>query len=175
MSYQIESNEGMGDALRRIAIELIDDAIARTEAPGADRQEVVREVRRACKKWRGLLRLVRPAPKLYATENARIRDAEHDVGADADAGVDATRLLEGAKCLQMSQVCLHRCRCRNRLSDHDDDNDDRCRACQRGRSRLAGLRRSLASEKPKALRERLRGYCAAMRQQQQGISERASA
>ena len=42
MSYQIESNEGMGDALRRIAIELIDDAIARTEAPGADRQDVVR-------------------------------------------------------------------------------------------------------------------------------------
>ena len=63
-----------------------------------------------------------------------------------------TRLLESAKCLQMSQVCLHRCRCRcrcrNRLSDHDDDNDndDRCQACQRGRSRLVGLRRSLARE-----------------------------
>lgn len=219
ISYQIEPNEGVGDTLRRIAIELIDEAIARTKAPGADRHEVVHEVRKACKKLRGLMQLARPAaPKLYATENARIRDAKHDVGADADAdadaGVDATveafhEWRKRAKYLRYHLRLLRPSwphgleRTRDEVKtlgdllgeDHDlavlartlapgieaeAERVELLRALVLRRSELLrrqahrlGLR--IYSEKPKALRQRLRGYWAAMRKQQQGISECASA
>jgi len=45
-----------------------------------------------------------------------------------------TRLIEGANCLQMSQVRPDRCR--NRLSDDDNDNDDRSPACQNAKSEI---------------------------------------
>ena len=91
MSYQFEPCETVGDGLRRIAAELIDDAVARTEEREADRHEVVHEVRKDCKKLRGLLRLVRPAaPGLYATENAYFRDAAAalSVVRDAEASIE---------------------------------------------------------------------------------------
>jgi CHAD domain-containing protein len=76
MTYQFEPDEAVDTGLRRIAKELIDDAIAWSEKPDADLHEAVHEVRKDCKKIRGLLRIVRPAaPKLYAAENAAFRDA----------------------------------------------------------------------------------------------------
>ena len=91
MSYQLEIAEPIDVGVRRIAEELIEDAIARIEAPERDRHETVHEVRKNCKKLRGLLRLIRPqVPDLYKAENKYFRDAAASL-----SGVrDATAALE---------------------------------------------------------------------------------
>lgn len=74
--------------LRRIAARQIGGAIAALDAR-APLDETVHEVRKRCKKLRGLARLVRPCLDGYARENATFRDA-----ADALALLrDATVLL----------------------------------------------------------------------------------
>ncbi|NGX16316.1 CHAD domain-containing protein [Wenzhouxiangella sp. XN24] len=86
MNYQLEINEPIDVGVRRIATELIDDAIARIEAPDRDPHEVVHEVRKDCKKLRGLLRLIRPqVPKLYKAENKYFRDAAAALSGIRDA------------------------------------------------------------------------------------------
>jgi len=92
MSYQLKVSEPIDDGVRRIATELIDEAIARVEAPDRDRHEAVHEVRKNCKRVRGLLRLIRPrAPKLYRVENARFRDTAASLSGirDADAALES--------------------------------------------------------------------------------------
>jgi CHAD domain-containing protein len=92
MSYQLEIAEPIDVGVRRIANELIDDAIARIEAAGRDRHEVVHEVRKNCKKLRGLLRLIRPqVPHLYKAENKHFRDAAASLSGirDAEAALES--------------------------------------------------------------------------------------
>jgi len=92
MAYQFEISEPIDVGVRRIAMELIDDAIARVEAADRDRHEVVHEVRKNCKRLRGLLRLIRPvAPKLYRAENKRFRDATAPLSGlrDAEASLES--------------------------------------------------------------------------------------
>ncbi len=92
MAYALRLNKSVKHGLRRIAAELIDDSIALVEREDADRDEVVHEVRKNCKKLRGLLRLVRPcAPDLYALENAFFRDAAQSLSTlrDAEASIEA--------------------------------------------------------------------------------------
>jgi len=92
MSYQLEIAEPIDVGVRRIATELIDDAIARVEAPDRDRHDAVHEVRKNCKKLRGLLRLIRPrAPKLYKAENKHFRDAAASLSGirDAEAALES--------------------------------------------------------------------------------------
>jgi CHAD domain-containing protein len=91
MAYQFEHHEPIDDGVRRIAAELIDDAIEWVEAEHADPHEVVHEVRKDCKKLRGLLRLVRKAaPALYKYENAVFRDAAASLSRvrDAEAAIE---------------------------------------------------------------------------------------
>lgn len=91
MSYQIQPNQPIETEVRRIATELIDDAIARAEDPNAVANDAVHEVRKSCKRMRGLLRLVRPAaPDLYRNENARFRDAAAALSGlrDAEASIE---------------------------------------------------------------------------------------
>lgn len=92
MSYQLEIAEPIDAGVRRIAREVIDDAIAHVEAPDRDRHEVVHEVRKNCKKLRGLLRLVRPrVPELYKAENKYFRDAAASLSGvrDAEAALES--------------------------------------------------------------------------------------
>lgn len=92
MSYQLEIAEPIDVGVSRIANELIDDAIARVEAPDRDRHEAVHEVRKNCKKVRGLLRLVRPrVPDLYKAENKFFRDAAASLSGirDAEAALES--------------------------------------------------------------------------------------
>ncbi len=91
MSYHFRLDEPVDQGLRRIATELIDDNIAWAERSGTDQQEVVHEVRKNCKKLRGLLRLVRPrASGFYAEENGLFRDAAQSLSMmrDADASIE---------------------------------------------------------------------------------------
>lgn len=91
MAYQFEQGEPIDAGVRRIAGELIDDATGRVEAAHADPHEVVHEVRKDCKKLRGLLRLIRKsAPALYREENAVFRDAAASLSAirDTEAAIE---------------------------------------------------------------------------------------
>lgn len=92
MSYELEIAEPIDVGVRRIANELIDDAIARVEAPDRDRHNAVHEVRKNCKQLRGLLRLIRPrVPGLYKAENKHFRDAAASLSGirDAEAALES--------------------------------------------------------------------------------------
>jgi CHAD domain-containing protein len=87
MPYAIlPADETVEAALRRIAREEAEGALAaiRREGPLGPR---VHEMRKAVKKLRGLLRLVRPAFPEAAAENARLRDAGRALSDLRDAAV----------------------------------------------------------------------------------------
>ncbi|MDX1650525.1 MAG: CHAD domain-containing protein [Myxococcota bacterium] len=77
MPYRIQANESVQEALARIAAEQLDRAEAELEDPRLDLHATVHQVRKRCKKVRGLLRLVRPAltDGVYRRENDALRDA----------------------------------------------------------------------------------------------------
>jgi len=89
MSYQIQPGEDPETGLRRIAGGEIARARAELEET-SDPHEAVHEVRKRCKRLRGLLRLHRPALPRYAAENAAIRDTARLLSELRDA----TSLLE---------------------------------------------------------------------------------
>lgn len=73
--YFALSDASIGDGFRRIATEQIVRAIRAAGDTGRDAGLRIHDVRRRCKRLRGLLRLVRPGFSEFARENARIRDA----------------------------------------------------------------------------------------------------
>ncbi|QEG42099.1 CHAD domain-containing protein [Roseimaritima ulvae] len=76
MPYQIKRSESVQHAVRRIAREQLTKAIAEIDDSLLDRHKVIHQVRKRCKKLRGLIRLVRPAlGKTYGRENDALRDA----------------------------------------------------------------------------------------------------
>ena len=58
MSYSIQPGERLIDGLRRIAVEQLDRAIDEVDDATIDRNVVVHQVRKRCKKIRAMLRLV---------------------------------------------------------------------------------------------------------------------
>jgi CHAD domain-containing protein len=83
----LTSDETVADGVRRIGGEQIDRAIAEVLDPDLDRHVAVHQVRKRCKKLRGLLRLVRDAlgTETYAAENVWFRDAARALSATRDA------------------------------------------------------------------------------------------
>jgi CHAD domain-containing protein len=81
------TDEVVADGVRRIGGEQIDKAIAEVLDPDLDRHVAVHQVRKRCKKLRGLLRLVRDAigAETYQAENAWFRDAARALSATRDA------------------------------------------------------------------------------------------
>lgn len=76
MAYRFKfDDETVGAGVRRIAIGQIDKAISELDDPSLDARLTVHQVRKRCKKVRGLVRLVRPAFPAYRRENAAYRDA----------------------------------------------------------------------------------------------------
>ncbi|MCR8547850.1 CHAD domain-containing protein [Salipiger sp. P9] len=100
MAYRIQtSDRSLTAALRRIAEEQLGAAIAETKRPVAEADEAIHNIRKHCKKLRGLYRLMRSGFADYAEENAAARDAARMSSSLRDAGVllktfDA--LLEGS-------------------------------------------------------------------------------
>ena len=88
MAYRFARNDAsVEQALRRIASEQIDWAIGTIDASTTGADDPVHEVRKSCKKIRGLLRLVRPAFAAYADENAAFRDISRAISTLRDAAV----------------------------------------------------------------------------------------
>ena len=88
MPYRLLSEDGSLEAgLRRVATEQVDKALAALETSGEARAKGVHEVRKACKKLRALIRMVRPSFAAYPRENAAFRDIAALLGPLRDAGV----------------------------------------------------------------------------------------
>jgi CHAD domain-containing protein len=120
------------DAVRRIACEQIDNALASLKQP--DRGEAIHEVRQRCKKLRALVRLVRPAFPSYREENAVFRDIAGLFGGLRDAEVVQALYDDLAACSTAPPV-------RRRRAEpgpaHGADVDD---AIQEARRRLSAAR-----------------------------------
>ena len=86
MAYRLKrKDDGVGNAVRRIADEQIGKALASIDS--AERAEAVHDVRKRCKKLRGLIRLVRPAFGGYSDENAAFRGIARMISGARDAKV----------------------------------------------------------------------------------------
>lgn len=86
MGFSFSQRSKVGSQVRKIAAEQIDAALDDIAA-SEDFDDTVHELRRRCKKIRGLLRLVRPNFPDFATENAAFRDAANALSASRDAAV----------------------------------------------------------------------------------------
>jgi CHAD domain-containing protein len=88
MTYRYERDfSTVQDGIREIAAELIEDAAACIDAKGGDIHQKVHGARKACKKLRGLIRIVRPILPGYASENAAFREAGRKLSFLRDGGV----------------------------------------------------------------------------------------
>lgn len=99
MAYRLTRDASVAEEIKRIAREQIDKALAEVDNPELDVHATIHQVRKRCKKIRGLLRLVRPAiGKTYRRENRAYRDA-----AAALSGLrDAQSIISA-----YDQVCSH--------------------------------------------------------------------
>lgn len=91
MAYELDPAQPLDAEFRRIATDLLDHAVEQIDGADADPHEAIHEVRKDCKKLRGLLRLIRPAvPRLYKHENAAVRDAAASLSVlrDAEAAIE---------------------------------------------------------------------------------------
>lgn len=88
MPYRFKTGKDATREVRRIVHEQIDRAIHELTSDELPRDEVVHQVRKRCKKIRGVLRLARPGlGSVYKTENAWYRDAARRLSDVRDAEV----------------------------------------------------------------------------------------
>lgn len=85
MGYRLKPDKTVQKNIRRIAREQIDKALGEINDPELDRHQAIHQVRKRCKKLRGLVRLVRPElGKAYQRENARFRDIARNLAGMRD-------------------------------------------------------------------------------------------
>ncbi len=88
MAFKFKRTEKIGDGLRRIAGEQIERALGEIDNADLDPGTTVHQVRKRCKKLRGLLRLVRPVlGKTYKAENVSLRDTARLLSELRDANI----------------------------------------------------------------------------------------
>ncbi len=85
MAYRLRRKKSVQKSIRKVACEQIDRAIAEILDEQLDRHETVHQVRKRCKKVRGLVRLVRPVFADYQGENEFFRDAARELSYVRDA------------------------------------------------------------------------------------------
>jgi CHAD domain-containing protein len=86
MSYRLHFNKSLADGMPRIVREQLDRAIAELTGDDTDLPEAVHQVRKRCKKIRGLLRLFRGSfSASYSQKNAWFRDLARRLSAARDA------------------------------------------------------------------------------------------
>jgi CHAD domain-containing protein len=87
MSFEIKPDESVRKAIRRVVRKQLDKASGYLTKSKSDRDEAVHEARKAFKKVRALLRLVRPVigDSAYRTQNACFRDTARPLRGVRDA------------------------------------------------------------------------------------------
>lgn len=99
MSYRFESNLSVAENVRRTAREQYCMAVSELADEQLPRDQAVHQVRKHCKKLRGLLRLVRPVlGQTYDEENTFLRDLARSLGGtrDLDTATEAYDALMAA-------------------------------------------------------------------------------
>lgn len=86
MAYVIKRRDDLAERVRLVALSQVEGALQRLAAP-EDFDATVHQLRKATKKLRALLRLVRPAFKPYAEENAAFRQIAGSLAGARDAAV----------------------------------------------------------------------------------------
>ncbi|WP_175566962.1 CHAD domain-containing protein [Rhodovulum sp. ES.010] len=128
MTYRLKlSDKTSQDALRRIAVEEVDSALAELDDAEMDLHEKVHQVRKRAKKLRGLIRLVRPHFPDHARENAAIRDAARRISGlrDREARVETyDKLMVATGATGFDEVHAHLVAVRDAASGHDHVADD---------------------------------------------------
>lgn len=97
MAYSFrETDTDLTAALRRVARSQVETGIAEFDDPGLSQAEAIHQVRKRCKKVRGLLRLVRPGFSAYGEENRHFRDLARLLSdaRDATAQIETLNALE---------------------------------------------------------------------------------
>ena len=145
MAYRLRRKKSVKKSVRKVACEQIDRAISEILDEGLDRHEAVHQVRKRCKKLRGLVRLVRPQFDGYRAENAFFRDAARGLSYVRDA----QSIVE----------------CFDALTDHFRDQVDEG-AFGSIREQLADRRRKVAEDEV-GLRDKLDEFLAKMREARQ--------
>ncbi|WP_372724308.1 CHAD domain-containing protein, partial [Novipirellula sp.] len=77
MAFRLKQHESVSRSVRRIAREQIEKAITEIDNPRLTQSKKVHQLRKRCKKMRGLVRLVRDSMTgdfLYAKENCEFRE-----------------------------------------------------------------------------------------------------
>lgn len=95
MAYRFEQDESVDAAVRRVAREQLDGALASVESGQDEPGPAIHDVRKRTKKIRGLLRLVRPVlGECFAAENRWYRDTARALASSRDAQVARETLDE---------------------------------------------------------------------------------
>lgn len=93
MGFGFKRDEGIAEGLRRIAAGQIGSALEEISSERLKPDKKVHQVRKRCKKLRGLVRLARPGmPEAYRKENAWIRDTAGPLGELRDSQTVLTTL-----------------------------------------------------------------------------------
>lgn len=88
MAYRLKRSDlSVQRAVRRIATEQIEMALAAIDDRSLEPDARVHQLRKSCKKIRGVLRLIRPQFEHYDAENAKFRDIAAAVSSLRDTGV----------------------------------------------------------------------------------------
>lgn len=129
MAYSLkDTDETIAAGMRRIARSQIEKAIAELDEDALSRQDTIHQVRKRCKKVRGLLRLVRPGFAAYKDENIAFRDAARRLSDYRDSTTlietsdrIATRFATMAREQTFNQVHDRLLEHRRRLDDNEVD------------------------------------------------------
>ena len=149
MAYRMRRKKSVQTSVRKIAAEQIDKAIAEILDEDLDRHKTVHQVRKRCKKLRGLIRLVRPEFADYQKENAFFRDAARELSYVRDA---------------QSMV-----ECFDELVDHFQDQVDR-NALTSIRQELVARRQKIAEDEAD-LDDKLDAFYQHMREARQRVDD----
>lgn len=95
MAYHIDKQKTVKAGVVKIAKSQINKAIEEIDNKDLDPHETVHQVRKRCKKLRGLIRLIRPVFPGYKEENSFFRDAAGDLSfvRDAQSIIESVDLL----------------------------------------------------------------------------------
>nr|GGH92607.1 CHAD domain-containing protein [Aquisalinus luteolus] len=99
MSYHLKlKDKSVQKGVRRLAKSQLVKALKEIDDGSIPSGKTIHQVRKRCKKLRGLIRLVRPCFKKYSKENKAFRDAARDLSAarDAEVMVETLDRLEAA-------------------------------------------------------------------------------
>lgn len=154
VAYRFKFDDAtVGDGVRRIAIGQIDKAIAELDDPGLDARLTVHQVRKRCKKVRGLMRLVRSVFPDYRHENAAYRDAARELSflRDTEALIETYDRVTGLYEDQIDRQAF--ASIRRRLTLRQQEAETRADIADR----LDAVREMMVEAKVRALRWTLEG------------------